>query len=117
MNNLNQEYMHSKSNAVSVVVAILVGGLAGAMTMLFLAPQSGRVLRRQIKKKGVELRKRSTQLAEDAMEQMNSKSKKLTKGGRKTIKDFKKKSKEFAVEQLDHVSEVVEAGKTAVKNS
>lgn len=113
----NQEYGHPKNNIVNIMAAMLIGGLAGAVTMLLLAPQSGRATRRQIRKKGMELRDRTNQLVEDAVDQVNSNANKFTKGGRKKIKELKKQGKELAVEQLDRVSEVVEAGKTVIKNS
>jgi len=56
-------------------------------------------------------------LVEDTMEQVRSSANKLTLGGREKFQELKKHGQELAVEQLDRVSAVVEAGKTAVKSS
>jgi len=96
---------------------MLIGGLAGAVTMLLLAPQSGKDTRMQIREKGIELRDRTTKIAEDTLEQVRSNANKITTGGREKIKELKQHGKELAVEQLDRVSGVVEAGKSAVKSS
>jgi gas vesicle protein len=50
----NQEYRYPATNTVGVLVGMLIGGLAGAVTMLLLAPQSGKDTRKQIQKKGFE---------------------------------------------------------------
>jgi len=108
MINENQEYGYHTNSAVSVLVGMVIGGLAGAVTMLLLAPQSGKDTRIQIQKKGIELRDRTTEMVEDN---------KIATGGREKIKELKQHGQELAVEQLDRVSAVVEAGKTAVKSS
>jgi len=89
---------------------MLIGGLAGAVTMLLLAPQSGKDTRKQIQEKGVELRDRTTELVEDTMAQVRTKANKLTA-------DLKDRSQEIAVTQLDHVSEAAQAGKKAIQSS
>ncbi len=85
--------------------------------MLLLAPQSGKDTRKQIQKKGIELRNRTAELMDDTMAQARSGANRLSLSGRKKIKAFKKQGQELVVEQLDHVSAVVKAGKTAVKNA
>jgi len=113
----NQEYKHPTSNTMSVLIGMLVGGLAGAVTMLLLAPQSGKDTRMQIREKGIELRDRTTEMVEDTMAQVRSNANKIATDGREKIKELKQHGQELAVEQLDRVSAVVEAGKTAVKSS
>jgi gas vesicle protein len=110
MNNENQEYRYLAINVLGVLAGILIGGLAGAVTMLLLAPQSGRDTRRQIREKGIELRDRTSEIMEDTMTQVRTNTNKLTMG----VKDY---SKEMAVEQLDNVSEAAHAGKKAIQNS
>ena len=53
MINENQEYRHTSNNTLNVLVGMLVGGLAGAVTMLLMAPQSGKRTRAQIQEKGI----------------------------------------------------------------
>jgi gas vesicle protein len=106
----NQEYKYHANNVLGVLAGILIGGLAGAVTMLLLAPQSGKDTRRQIKEKSIELRDRTSEMVEDTMTQVRTNTNKLTMG----VKDY---SKEMAVEQLDNVSEAAQAGKKAIQNS
>jgi gas vesicle protein len=106
----NQEYRYPTNNILGVLTGILIGGLAGAVTMLLLAPQSGKDTRKQIQEKGVELRDRTTELVEDTMAQVRTKANKLTA-------DLKDRSQEIAVTQLDHVSEAAQAGKKAIQSS
>ena len=110
MTNENQEYRHPTNNVLGVLAGILVGGLVGAVTMLLLAPQSGKDTRRQIREKSTELRDRTSEMMEDTMAQVRTNTNKIAMG----VKDY---SKEMAVEQLDNVSEAAQAGKKAIQNS
>jgi gas vesicle protein len=106
----NQEYRYPTNNIVGVLTGMLIGGLAGAVTMLLVAPQSGKDTRRQIQEKSIELRDRTTELVEDTVAQVRTKANKLTVG-------LKDRSQELAVKQLDHVSEAAQAGKKAIQSS
>ena len=117
MINENQEYRYHTNNAVSVLVGMLIGGLAGAVTMLLLAPQSGKDTRIQIQKKGIELRDRTTEMMEETMAQVRLNANKITVGGREKIQELKQHGQELAVEQLDRVSEAAQAGKKAIQGS
>ena len=88
----NQEYGYSTNNVRNVLVGMLIGGLAGALTMLLLAPQSGKDTRTQIQKKGIELRDRTTGMVEDTLAQVRWNSKNVEMG----VKNY---------EQLEHVSD------------
>jgi gas vesicle protein len=89
---------------------MLIGGLAGAVTMLLLAPQSGKDTRKQIQEKSIELRNRTTEMVEDTMAQVRTKANDLTAG-------LKDRGQEIAVKQLEHVSEAAQAGKKAIQGS
>ena len=117
MINENLEYKHPINNVLNVLVGVLIGGLAGAVTMLLLAPQSGKDTRIQLQEKGIELRDRTTGMVEDAMAQVRLNANKLTVDGRKKIKELKQHGQELAVEQLDRVSDAAKAGKKAIKSS
>jgi gas vesicle protein len=106
----NQEYKYYTNNTFGVLVGMLIGALAGAVTMLLLAPQSGKDTRMQIQKTGVELRDRTTEMMEDTIAQVRSNANKITMG----LKNY---GQELAVEQLDHVSEAAQAGKKAIQSS
>ena len=107
----NQEYVyHTHNNILSILGGMLVGSLAGAVTMFLLAPQSGRDTRKQIQEKGIELRDRTTELVENTMTQVRTKANKITV-------DLKDRGQELAVKQLDQVSEAAQAGKKAIQSS
>jgi len=106
----NQEYKYPTNNILNVLVGMLIGGLAGAVTMLLLAPQSGKDTRRQIQEKGIELRDRTTEMVEDTLAQVRTNANKITMG----VKNY---GQELAVEQLDHLSKAARAGKKAIQSS
>jgi gas vesicle protein len=112
----NQEYQYH-NNALGVFVGLLVGGLAGAVTMLLLAPQSGRETRIQIQKKGIELRDQTTKMIEDTVAQVRSNANRISASGRMKAEELLHHGQELVVEQLDHVSEAAQAGKKAIKGS
>ena len=99
---------YAESNVTGVLVGVLVGGLAGAVTMLLLAPQSGEDTRKQIQKRGIELRHRTNELVEDGIAQVRT-------GAQKVQMKLKDYGKLHATEQLDHLSEAAQAGKKAVE--
>ena len=113
----NQIYKHTANKTTGMLAGVLVGGLAGALTMLLLAPRSGKETRMQMKEKGIELRDRTTEMMEDTVAQVRSNANKLADTGREKLEEIKHQGQELAVEQLDRVSAVVDAGKTAVKSS
>ena len=113
----NQEYKYHTNNTFGVLVGMLIGALAGAATMLLLAPQSGKDTRKQIQEKGIELRDRTTEIVEDAMAQVRLDRNKFTISGRQKAKELLKQGQDLVVEQLDHVSEAAQAGKKAIQSS
>lgn len=117
MINENQEYRHPANNTLSVVLGMLIGGLVGAVTMLLLAPQSGKDTRTQLQEKGIELRDRTTEMVEDTLAQVRLNTNKITTGGREKAKELLQKGEELVIEQLDHVSEAAKAGKKAIQSS
>jgi gas vesicle protein len=117
MNNENQVPEYRKSNVFGVLVGMLIGGLAGAVTMLLLAPQSGEDTRMQIQEKGIELRNRTNGIVEDVMAQVRSDRNKFTIEGRKKAKELMHQGQELMVEQLDRVAEAAQAGKKAIQSS
>ena len=117
MINENLEYKHPANNVLNVLVGMLVGGLAGAVTMLLLAPQSGKDTRTLLQEKGIELRDRTTGMVEDAVAQVRLNANKLTMDGREKIKELKEQGQDLAAEQLDRVASAAKAGKKAIKSA
>ncbi|MBK8784631.1 MAG: YtxH domain-containing protein [Anaerolineales bacterium] len=117
MNNEDQEPKYHNNNFVSVLFSLLIGSLAGAVTMLLLAPQSGKETRIQIQEKGIELRDLTTEMVEDAMTQMRLDRNKLTMSGRKKAQELIQQGQTLVVDQLDRVSDAAQAGKKAIQSS
>jgi len=113
----NQEPQYHNNNILSVLAGMLIGALAGAVTMLLLAPQSGEQTRMQIQEKGIELRDQATGMMEDTMAQVRLDRNKITMGGRQKAKELLQQGQALVVEQLDHVSEAAQAGKKAIQSS
>jgi gas vesicle protein len=105
------------NNVFSVLAGLVVGSLAGAVTMLLLAPQSGKDTRMKIQEKGIELRDRTSELVEDTLAKVRSKTNNLTTSGREKFEELKHQGQDLAVEQLDRVSKAAQAGKKAIKAS
>jgi gas vesicle protein len=110
------EHTHP-DNTMSVLAGLLVGGLAGAATMLLLAPQSGKETRAQLQQKTMELRDRTAETAEEALAQARIKTHQITADVREKAEELQHQGQELIVEQLDRVSAAAEAGKAALKNS
>jgi gas vesicle protein len=117
MVNENQLPEYRKNNVFGVLVGMLIGGLAGAVTMLLLAPQSGEDTRMQIQEKGIELRDRTNGIVEDVMAQVRLDGNKITRDGRRKAKELLHQGQMLVVEQLEHVSDAAKAGKKAIQNS
>jgi gas vesicle protein len=115
--NENQEPQVHSNNIFGVLVGMLIGSLAGAVTMLLLAPQSGKDTRTQLREKGIELRDRTTGMVQDTMEQVRSSANKITMSGREKAKELLQQGEALVIEQLDHVSDAAKAGKKAIQNS
>lgn len=117
MVNENEEFRYHDRNIPGVLLGVLIGGLAGALTMLLLAPKSGEDTRVKIREKGKQLRDRSTGIMQDAVGQMRLKRSKITIGRRQKPQDFLHRGRVLVVRQMDHVSGAALAGKKAVQNS
>ena len=106
----NQEYKYPINNTRGVLGGMLVGALAGAVTMLLLAPQSGEDTRKQLQEKGIELRDRTAEMVDDTMAKVRTNANKITMG-------LKERGQDEAVEQLENISEAALAGKKAIQSS
>ena len=106
----NQAYRTPTNNTAGVLAGMLIGGLAGAVTMLLLAPQSGKDTRKQLQEQSIELRHRTTELVGDTTAQVQAKANTITVG-------LKERGQEIAIKQLENVSEAARAGKKAIEGS
>lgn len=102
---------------LGVVLGMLIGGLVGAVTMLLLAPQSGKDTRLQIRQKGMELRDETTEMVDEAVAQMQANANKVVAGGREKLNELKNQGRGYATEQLDRVSDAAQSGKKAIQHA
>ncbi len=125
MNNRKEDSMdnhdHEHENDVNQVggffAGLLIGGLAGAVAMLLLAPQSGKRTRAQIQLKSMELREQTTEAVEDAMAQARTQGRQIRADVREKADELQQRGQAVLDEQKEHWSALVEAGKTAVQGS
>jgi len=104
------------------VAGAVIGGLAGALTMLLMAPQSGERTRRQIRRKALKLRDQVADNAEGAMEKAEEsldealeRVRKLRKETINSVDDVQQRGQDLLEEQRDRVKDAVAAGKGMVR--
>ena len=113
----NHEHENDVNQVGGFFAGLLIGGLAGAVAMLLLAPQSGKRTRAQIRLKSMELREQTTEAVEDAMAQARTKGRQIRAGVREKADELQERGQAVLDEQKEHWSALVEAGKTAVQGS
>jgi gas vesicle protein len=109
--------MNNNNNVLGVLAGMLIGGLAGAVTMLLLAPQSGEKTRLQIQEKSIELRDLATEMVDETLTQVRKDSKKFAESGSQKAKELMQQGQELVAGQLEHVSEAAKAGQKAIQSS
>jgi gas vesicle protein len=112
---------HKHENTVNQLggfaAGLLLGGLAGAGTMLLLAPQSGKRTRIQIQRRGVDLKDQATGAVDDAVAQTRDRVHRIRTGAQRNMGRLQHRAKLVLEEQTARVADVVEAGKQAVLGS
>ena len=119
MNNYDYEYsqvQEATDTTKHILTGIVVGGLIGATAMMLLAPRSGEEMRAEIKDKAMDLRDRTSESMKDTVSQVVSKAEGLKGGLRGRSQDLKQRGQDVLIEQLDRVSEAVEAAKKALQD-
>ena len=101
--------------AKSMLIGLLVGGLAGAGAMLLLAPQSGEQTRARIREKSIQLRDQTAAGVKQVLEQARTETEVLTADVREKAGELKKLGQDKLVQQMDRASAALDAGKKAVK--
>ena len=77
MDKYTHEQETSAKHPATFLTGVLLGGVAGAVTALLFAPQSGQETRQQIQQKAVELRDQTTSTVENTVAQVQSKASQL----------------------------------------
>ena len=103
MINPNYEHESDAHEPGGSWAGLLIGGLAGALAMLLLAPQSGKRTRAEIQQKGMELRDQTVETVEDTMAEARVKAREITAPARKQAKELQQRGQEIFEEQRDRV--------------
>jgi gas vesicle protein len=112
MDNHNLESGNSAKYGWRFLVALLVGGLAGAGALLLLSPQSGKETRAQIRQKSIELRDQTVKTVEDAVAQARGKARQITDDVREQAEELQQRGQDVLDEQRGHLSKTLkDAGK------
>jgi gas vesicle protein len=117
MNNNSAEETFDVNNLGGLLAGVLLGGLAGAAAMLLLAPQSGKKTRKQIRRKGEDLRHLTAESIEDSMNQMRTKAHQLSTSIHEQAEGLQQHGQDVIDQQKERWIPVVDAGKTAVNGS
>jgi gas vesicle protein len=97
------------------LAGLLIGGLAGATTMLLFAPQSGQQTRQKLRQKTQELRDQTRVTVAGTVGQFRERAEQLKSDVRTRANELKEQGQEVLVEQLDRVSEAAEKGKRLIQ--
>ena len=76
---------------IGLLAGVLIGGLSGVLTMLLLAPQSGKKTRAKLQRQGHELREQTAETVKDAVAQAHGKARLLTHDVREQAKELEQR--------------------------
>lgn len=121
MENEYNTYEQNGQVALGFLAGLLIGGLAGAVTTLLLAPQSGQRTRAQIQRKGIALRDQATDALEETIEDARNTGRRLSADVhqqaakiQKQAEKIQQRGQDLLDGQKERWSPVVEAGQKAV---
>ncbi len=116
MENQSELQTNDTHNVWGFLGGLLVGGLAGAVTMLLVAPQSGIRTRAKIQEKSIELREQTNDAVEDALAQTRHTARQIRASVHDQAEAIQQRGQDVVDEQKERLSTLVEAGKTAVQS-
>ncbi len=117
MDNDNHSEEYATSNGTSFLAGLLLGALAGAATMLLLAPQSGKKTRRQIRRKGRDLRQQTTDTIEDGVSEARARAQDVKTNINERSEALQQRGQDAVDDGKERFAAAVNAGKSAVKGS
>ena len=103
MDNHNHEHENVVNQLGVFLAGLLIGGLAGAVVMLLLAPQSGKKTRTQIQEKSIELRDQAVKNVEDAVAQTRTKGRQIRADVREKADELEQRGQDVIDEQRDQL--------------
>lgn len=116
MNEANKKNLDT-ATVVGFLGGLLIGSVAGAGAMVLLAPQSGEKTREEIRRKAREVREQTTGTIEEGMAQARTKAQDMSTSIAEQGKALQQRGHEALDEGMERIATVVNAGKTAVKDS
>jgi len=102
---------------VGLLAGAVFGGLAGAGTMLLLAPQSGKRTRAKLQRQGTKLRDQATESMEDTLAEAGDKVHDFTDSVQTEVVKVERRGQAVIDEQKDNLAAFVKAGKKAVQGN
>jgi gas vesicle protein len=119
MNTENQELKRAvkAGQAKSVLAGVVMGGLAGAVTMLLFAPQPGEKTRAEIKDGALKLRDRTTETVNEKLTQVKSRAHQVTEDVKIKIHDLQHQGQDLLTRQLERLPHSTEEGQKALQAS
>lgn len=117
MNNETEVYDSTSINPLTVLVGILIGVLAAAVTAWVLVQQSRKDTRWQIRNKTRQLRDQAVEFVGDSISQVRSIKDSIAQDGLEKLEEIKQHGQDLATDQLDHLVTAVKASKKAIQNA
>lgn len=119
MSTLEQKYEYAQQpgRVLPMLVGMIVGSLAGAITLLLFAPQPGEKTRAELKEGVTAFRDRTSQTVQEKVTQVKSKAGQIKADVLIKADELQHQGKDLIAKQLDRVSHAAEAGKNALQNS
>ncbi|MBN1263918.1 MAG: YtxH domain-containing protein [Anaerolineales bacterium] len=111
-----KEYACEARNTKNFVFSLMIGSLAGAVSMLLLAPQSGKKTRSRIQQTGIQMRERTSEIMDNTLAKVRFEVQKITESVWEKAGQLKQLGKDMLVEQMDRVSFALGAKKPSDKD-
>jgi gas vesicle protein len=102
---LKGEFEMNIKRIKNFITGFFLGSLAGGITMLLLAPRSGKATRDQIQEKVFELRDQTVSTVDDAMQGVRTKANQIKKEISNKAKDLKQEGQDMLGAELGQLSD------------
>ena len=114
MDDHGQEHENDINQFWGFIAGLLMGGIAGALVMLLLAPQSGKKTRAEVQQKSSELREHTTEAVEDALKQAGVKASQIGVGVHEQAETLEQRGQDVIDEQRNHLGKTLKRWGKAV---
>lgn len=108
MDKYTHEQASDTKHPANFLTGVLLGSVAGAVTALLFAPQSGQETRQQIQQKAVELRDQTTSTVENTVAQVQSRASQLKADLGEKATNLKQQGQDVLVEQLSAAAKKIQ---------